>query len=197
MDRQELLSDNRYNLNKFDFQETYTGNPEDDQTSYVEKKIFKFKYRRALDSKADFERRNARLVEEQKKRFAEKKYLETIQNYLLDPVTHEKAYLQLLEDDAVAQYRDYFRTENDEFDNVVLGLNKKKLSLAFENWQIEKKDRSSFQTFPLPQWNQDLGFWSNALAVVSEVQKVGGKLHEVEAASTTASLSTSAVQEKQ
>jgi hypothetical protein len=196
LDRQELLTDNRYNLNKFDFQETYTGNPEDDQTSYVEKKIFKFKYRRALDPRADYERRNGRMIEEQRKRFQEQKHLEIIQNYLQDPATHEKAYLELLENDAVAQYRDYFRTENDEFDNVVLGLNKKKLSLAFENWQIEKKDRSAFQTFPLPQWNNDLGFWSNALAVVSEVQKVGSRMQEVEAAHSTASLSTSAVQEK-
>lgn len=196
MDRQELLSDSRYNLNKFDFQETYTGNPEDDQTSYVEKKIFKFKYRRALDSKADYERRNARLVEEQRKRFQEQKHLETIQNYLLDPVTHEKAYLELMENEAAAQYKDYFRTENDEFDNVVLGLNKNKLSLAFENWQLEKKDRSTYQTFPLPQWNNDLGFWSNALSVVSEVQRVGVRLEQVEASHSSASLSTSAVEEK-
>lgn len=97
MDKQEFLTDARYSLNKFDFQETYTGNPEDDQTSYVEKKIFKFKYRRALDSKEDYDRRNARLIEGQKKRFEEKKHLETIQNYLLDPVTHEKAYLELIE----------------------------------------------------------------------------------------------------
>lgn len=196
MDRQELLADGRYNLNKFDFQETYTSNPEDDQTSYVEKKIFKFKYRRALDSKADYERRNARLVDEQQKRFQEQKHLETIQNYLLDPVTHEKAYLELLENEAAAQYRDYFRTENDEFDNVVLGLNKNKLSLAFENWQLEKKDRSTFQTFPLPQWNNDLGFWSNALSVVSEVQRVGARLEQVEATHSSASLSTSALEEK-
>jgi len=131
LDKQELLTDYKYNLNKFDFQEAYTGNPEDDQTSFVEKKIFKYKYRRALDSKADYERRNTRMIEEQAKRFEEKKYLDTIQNYLLDPVTHEKAYLELLENESVAQYRDYFRTENDEFENVVLNLNKKKLSLAF------------------------------------------------------------------
>jgi hypothetical protein len=195
LDRQEILTDGKYNLNKFDFQELYTGNPEDDQTSYVEKKIFKFKYRRALDSREDYERRNRRMIEEQKQRFQEKKHLETIQNYLKDPVAHEAAYLQLLENESVSQYKDYFRSENDEFDNVVLGLNRKKLSLAFENWQIEKQDRSTFQTFPLPQWNNDLGFWANALAVVSEVQQVGSKLEQIEAAHTTASLATSAVQE--
>jgi len=176
LDKQELLTDHKYNLNKFDFQEFYTGNPEDDQSSYVEKKIFKFKYRRALDSREDYERRNRRMIEEQKKRFDDKQQVQTIQNYLKDPATYEKEYLALLENESVSQYKDYFKSENDEFDNVVLGLNRKKLALAFENWQIEKQDRSTFQTFPLPEWNTDLGFWANALSFVSEVQKVGGKL---------------------
>lgn len=52
LDKQELMSDIHFNLNRFDFQEGYTMAPEDDQSSYIEKKIFKFKYRRALDSPA-------------------------------------------------------------------------------------------------------------------------------------------------
>lgn len=131
MDRQELITDHKYNLNRFDFQESYTGNPEDDQSSYVEKKIFKFKYRRALDSKEDYDRRNTRMIEEQKKRFSDKAYLQIIENYLRDPVANEAAYLEILDNESVAQYKDYFKTENDEFDNVVLGLNKKKFALAF------------------------------------------------------------------
>ena len=154
MDKQELLTDYKYNLNKFDFQENYTSNPEDDQTSYVEKKIFKFKYRRALDSKEDYDRRNQRMIESQRQRFDENQSLELIQNYLKDPVANEAAYIELLDNESIAQYKDYFRTENDEFDNVVLGLNKKKFSLAFENWQIEKIDRSTYKTFPLPEWNR-------------------------------------------
>lgn len=196
MDKQELLTDHKYNLNKFDFQEIYTGNPEDDQTSYVEKKIFKFKYRRALDSKDNYERRNQRMVESQQQRFQQQQHLQTIQNYLKDPATHEAAYLALIENEAVAQYKDYFKSENDDFDNVVLGLNKQKFSLAFENWQIQKQDRSTLQTFPLPEWNNDLGFWANALSLAREVQQVGSRLDQVETARTTASLSTSAVQEQ-
>ena len=73
LDRQELLTDQRYNLNKFDFQEGYTIGYEDDQSSFVEKKIFKFKYRRALDSPADYERKNQRMVDAQKKRFTSNK----------------------------------------------------------------------------------------------------------------------------
>lgn len=75
-------------------------------------------------------------------------------------------------------------------------LNKKKFLLAFENWQLERKDRSTYQTFPLPEWNTDLGFWANALEVVKEVQKVGSKLDEIEIKSTSDSLSTTSIQEK-
>ena len=89
LDKQELLTDYKYNLNKFDFQESYTGNPEDDQTSYVEKKIFKFKYRRALDSKDDYERRNQRMIEGQKQRFEDNEYISVIQKYLENPSAHE------------------------------------------------------------------------------------------------------------
>ena len=63
------MSDHKYNLTKFDFQEGYTLVAEDDQSSYVEKKVFKFRYRRALDSNADYQRRNQRMIDAQKARF--------------------------------------------------------------------------------------------------------------------------------
>ena len=67
-------------MNKFDFQEGYTIGFEDDQSSYVEKKIFKFKYRRALDSPAEYERKNQRMIDAQKKRFTDNKTQELIEN---------------------------------------------------------------------------------------------------------------------
>jgi len=41
----EILTRDDYKLDRYDFQENYTRAPEDDQTSLIEKKIFKFKYR--------------------------------------------------------------------------------------------------------------------------------------------------------
>ena len=119
------------------------------------------------------------MVEEQKKRFEEGRAMRIIQDYLQDPVANEAAYLQLVQDESISQYQDYFRTENDEFDNVVLGLNKSRVSLGFENWQVERRDRSVHKTFPLPEWNGDLGFWANALAVVGEAQLVGQRYDEL------------------
>ena len=100
-----------------------------------------------------------------------------------------------MDNESVAQYKDYFRTENDEFDNVVLGLNKKKVALAFENWQIPKRDRSGYETLPLPEWNQDLGVWANAVNILKEAQTVGATMDKLETRETTSSLSTSALEE--
>ena len=36
-------------------------------------------------------------------------------------------------------------------------------SLAFENWQLPLQDKSSYQTYQLPEWNDEKGLWSNAL----------------------------------
>jgi hypothetical protein len=47
----------------------YVYGAEDDQSSYVEKKTFKFKYRRALDDADTYNRRNQRMIERQKQRF--------------------------------------------------------------------------------------------------------------------------------
>lgn len=116
------------------------------------------------------------MIESQKQRFQENEHMSTIQKYLEDPAAHEAEYLKLLDNESVAQFKDYFKTENDEFDNVIFGLNRKRFALAFENWQIPKQDRSTYQTFPLPEWNQDLGFWSNALSLLKEAQQVGTKM---------------------
>ena len=71
------------------------------------------------------------MVEGQRTRFEQVAHLETIQNYVERPEEYEKAYLELLESESVAQYRDYFRSEDDEFDNAVFRLNRRKFSVAF------------------------------------------------------------------
>lgn len=53
--------------------------------------------------------------------------------------------------------------------------NKLKMSTIFENWTIEKRERSAYETFPLPEWSNELGFWSNSVALLQEVQTVSKK----------------------
>lgn len=193
LDRQELLADERYSLKHFDFQESYTSAPEDDQTSYVEKKAFKFKYRRALDSAQDYERRNSRMVEAQKRRFEEQKVQELIENYLRAPQQHEREYMAFVKSEAVSQYQDYFQSERDELDGPLLQANSGTLGAVFENWQLPRQDTSAFQTFPLPQWNNELGFWSNAVALLSEAGQIADHTRQIETKATLESLSQSSL----
>ena len=50
------------------------------------------------------------MVEAQKKRFEEEGHLQTVQNYLADPNAGEAEYLKMLDNESVAQYRDYFQS---------------------------------------------------------------------------------------
>jgi len=81
----------------------------------------------------------------------------------------------MISDETINQYRDYFQTEKEDFDLELLSVNKHKVATAFENWALPKADRSGFQTFPLPKWNNELGFWSNSLQILQEIQTVGNK----------------------
>lgn len=190
------MSDYKYSLNKYDFQEGYTISPEDDQTSYLEKKVFKFKYRRALDSKADYEKRNTRMIENQKARFEQAKFSQLVENYLKEPEKYEVDYLKAVSDEAVNQYKDYFQTENDQFDLELLSVNKHKVGAVFENWVLPKVDKSGFQTFELPKWNNELGVWANSVQILQEIQTVSDKTLSLEGKFAAESLSTSALKKK-
>jgi len=74
--------------------------------------------------------------------------------------------LKVVSDETINQYRDYFQTENDNFDLELLSVNKHKVAVAFENWVLPKADRSGLQTFTLPKWNNELGFWSNSVQLL-------------------------------
>lgn len=99
--------------------------------------------------------------------------MQLVENYLREPEKYESEYLKMISEETVNQYRDYFETEKEDFDLELLSANKHKIGAAFENWTIPKQDRSGFRTFPLPKWNHQLGFWSNSLSLLQEVQSVG------------------------
>lgn len=103
----------------------------------------------------------------------------------------------MVSDETINQYRDYFQTDKDDFDLELLSVNRHKVAVAFENWTLPKADRSGFQTFPLPKWNNELGFWSNSLQLLQEVQTVGEKTISLEGKVAVESLSTSALKKKE
>lgn len=109
------------------------------------------------------------MIENQRTRFERANYDQLLQNYVNNPQAYEREYLNLVKSEAVSQYQDYFQTDKDELETAVLEKNSLLLSTVFENWHVPRYDSSSFQTFPLPQWNLELGFWSNAIALLGEL----------------------------
>ena len=114
-----------------------------------------------------------------------------------EPAKYEVDYLKMISDETINQYRDYFQTEKEEFDLELLSVNKHRIASAFENWTLPKADRSGFQTFPLPKWNNELGFWANSLQLLQEVQTVSDKTILLEGKVAAESLSTSALKKKE
>ncbi len=84
-----------------------------------------------MDSRADYERRNTRMVDNQKARFEQKQYSQLVENYLRNPKEFEGEYLKMISDETVNQYRDYFQTEKEEFDHELLSVNSHKVASAF------------------------------------------------------------------
>ncbi len=93
------------------------------------------------------------MIENQRKRFEQNEFSQLVENYLRDPQQYEDQYLNMISNESVNQYKDYFETENDVFDLELLAVNKHKAAIAFENWVLPKQDRSGYQTLPLPKWN--------------------------------------------
>lgn len=146
LDREELLGESRYNLNRFDFQEMYVHGAEDDQSSYVEKKVFKFKYRKALDDASTYGRRNGRMIEKQRARFEQNNVKSLIDNFARSPADFEHSYLDMVQAEAKQMYADYFETDDKEGLDILANTELPALGEIYENFQLAKLDRSSLQT---------------------------------------------------
>jgi hypothetical protein len=168
LDEKALLSRDDYKLKHFDFQEEYTNLPEDDQATFIERKVFQYKYRMANDETEVFERRNARMIENHKKRFSNptfvKEFTEFRRRIVSNPHDFEAAekYKTLLKEEAIAQFKDYFADSNEDFSFLegMAGEEEAKFLTIFENHCVEK-DISGFVTFPKREWNKSLGLWMN------------------------------------
>lgn len=78
----------------------------------------------------------------------------------------------------------------------VLHQNKTHLGAVAENWQIPRQDSSSFKTFPLPQWNNEFGFWHNSVELVKALSQVPEASKQIGSAATLETLSQSSLVKK-
>lgn len=133
LDNEELLSHQDYRLDRYDFQEGYTRNPEDDQSSLIEKKTFKFKYRQARNSVEQHRKRNARMISRQVERFQKNKFSLVIDDVSRSlgkvnenvQVQKELDYINTIVNEAVQQYKDYYESDAEEDFSVLNNLSQR------------------------------------------------------------------------
>jgi hypothetical protein len=178
-DEMELLGEEAYKLENYDFQEMYTKNPEDDQTSYVEKKLFKFRYRRAADPEEVYQLRNERMVKRHLERFGSAENLQKLADLREHIHSAQTAvnsssfleYVDLLKKEAAQQYRDYFEDDKTEDFTFLEKINpEQELQLLnfFENHVSFPGEVKGFFTLPKRKWNKAFGFWTNFVLDLKE-----------------------------
>ena len=177
IDEMEIAAQGDYNLDRFDFQEGYTRQPEEDASSILEKIVFKFKYRMMHSSPEEHEKREQRMIERHMQRIQDSNYQEILIGYSQSLAmkdsqmlsSFEKEYLELIATEAVHQYKDYFEDDTEEKKNFYIfdelgGFEKAVMIKGFENFATSLGDSTGYFTFPTRKWNADLGFWSNVVA---------------------------------
>ncbi|KAM3147286.1 hypothetical protein pb186bvf_000537 [Paramecium bursaria] len=171
LDKIDVELDPKYSAHRYDFLEGYTHNPEDDQTSTLEKKIFKFRYRAAYDGEK-FMTRETRMINRQFQRMTQnKEYVELFQKFKyynnLSPQNQEeieKQYLLLTTKEGLQLYKDYF--EDDEEADIQLmdslfQANPVPFSLFFKNYTVQQKENQGYFSFPKRPWDDSFGLLAN------------------------------------
>lgn len=178
LDEKSILSRNDYRLENFDFQELYTNNPEDDQTTLAERKIFKYKYRQVNDSAEVFAARNERMIQAHLNRFSNPEFIKEWDEARkavrdnLDDTEAAMKYFSLLKAEAVQQYKDYYQDDLDHDFSFLQGIEETgeaNLISIFENHSIYQGDVSGFATLPRRRWNKSFGLWKNFLLDLNEL----------------------------
>lgn len=175
LDAHELFASGDYNFDKFDFQEIYTHNPEEDASSLLEKKLFKFKYRAANDPIDLYLQRQERVILRQHERMNSKEYAEILKNYEdslangsdIARIAAEKAYFEFLAKETAQAYRDYYeddKTEDFKFLENLGASDTAILIREFENQLVGQGKSKGYLTYAKRPWTQSGGLWTNFLA---------------------------------
>jgi hypothetical protein len=168
----ELLSHPEYNLNNYDFQESFTRNPEDDQSSLIEKKAFKFRFRQANNSIENHTRRNNRMISRQIERFQKTNIGKNIEEVALSlgnlhentAVLKELDSINNIVNESVQLYKDYYESDKEEDFNIFDNLTSKDKTVflsVFENNTISPASQDGFVTVPKRRWENAFGLWNN------------------------------------
>lgn len=113
VDLQEQMHAGQYRLQRFDFQEMYTHAPEDDQSSFLQKKVFRMKYRHFDSSVSQHYAREQKMLNASLARY--EKEGRVLQEALWNALAEGKdssaalaAWSEYQVQEGVRQYQDYY-----------------------------------------------------------------------------------------
>lgn len=143
-----------------------------DASSHVDRMIFNFRNRRALDSVSDYERRQTRMVTRQMERARSASNVEFEQAIgqriasgdVQEQRQAEAEYLDHVYDDAIQQYADYFETEGEEDLQYLREGNRTDVStlmLGYRDYTKIGTETRGYFSIPKRQWNNRLGLARN------------------------------------
>lgn len=118
VDKQEQIDNDQNRLQRFDFQEMYSVNPEDDQSSFLNKKIFLMKYRQFNFGLEEHQKRETNMVNNSLSRYqVEGRH---ILNTLYNDIHNNQDTAKALKDwvdyqikEGLQQYKDYYHDDAD------------------------------------------------------------------------------------
>lgn len=187
-------------MKKFDFQELYTINPEEDAQGMLKRRLFEFKYRRANDTEDNYLRRETRLFERYIDRFAQQETKEMFNNLAAAKNSEnsaairdaEKQMLKFFAREGAQQFLDYYETDRDEVSDLVESLPETEMGQflgCYEDYAGGSTEVKGYRSIPKRRWNKGLGFWSNVSAeledyrgfVAPRVEKLQNQLNLLDA----------------
>jgi hypothetical protein len=175
--RISALSNPDYELKNFVFLEQYSRNKTPDNTSYIEKKIFRFNYRQALYSEEDHERKEKRMrARMTASGFEDKLVATTRQNAELlgsQPAAVDKlGFYEMLVAQAIENYKSYFESDLEEDFEYVEQLpliEKKSFASTFDINQLMPEETRRVAAISFPRGAEsDGGIFENVMETVQE-----------------------------
>jgi hypothetical protein len=168
---EEIMARPDYNLDRFDFQEMYTNNPEEDRSSLVERMVFRFRYRQAGVSFEEHIQRETKMQVKAIERLQKEENLKLQENYYLkmgdetvskkERLDAERKYLLFTMEEGIRQFKDYFEGEQFTLLDSLPVEEKTQFSELFENYARMDTENKGYSTIPKRKWNEELGLAKN------------------------------------
>lgn len=169
-----------YRLDRFDFQEMYTNNPEEDRSSLVDRMIFRFRYRQGAVPFEDHCARESNMMVKAIERLQSEEHTRLLEGYLAavssgnskEGRKAEREYLLFTMEEGIRQMRDYFHDEKFDVLDTLPAQEKARFAEVYENYARLESENKGYSTIPKRKWNEELGLVKNFVQELSDYSRL-------------------------